>query len=142
MFLSLDATFFVQLANFAIFFALLTVLFLRPVGRAIRKRREYIDGVASDYATYQAQAKALREQAGAIRSQARRDAEQKLTKARAEATNEAAALTASYTTRVQGIVEEAQRNADAELESARAHEDRLVRQLSDLMVERSLGAQT
>jgi F0F1-type ATP synthase membrane subunit b/b' len=48
MFLSLDGTFWIQLVNFAIFFALLNVLFLRPVGAAIRKRRAYIDSVKSD----------------------------------------------------------------------------------------------
>lgn len=139
MFLSLDGTFWVQLVNFAIFFALLNVLFLRPVGAAIRKRRAYIDGVVSDYATYQADAKTLREQAEGIRSQARRDAEQQLAKVRAEASNEAAALASGYATQVQSIVEEAQRNAHAELERARGGEDRLVTQLADLMVERSLG---
>ncbi len=49
MFLSLDGTLFVQLVNFAIFFALLNVVFLRPVGRAIAKRREYINSLVSDY---------------------------------------------------------------------------------------------
>ena len=140
MFLSLDGTFWVQLLNFAVFFALLNVLFLRPVGRAIRKRREYINGVLSDYAAYQAEAKTLREQAEGIRAQARREAEQKLAKARADASNEAATLSARYSAQAQAVVEEAQRNAEAELERARATEDHLVKQLADLMVERSLGA--
>jgi F0F1-type ATP synthase membrane subunit b/b' len=39
MFLSLDGTFWFQLVNFAIFFAILNVVFLRPVGEAIKKRR-------------------------------------------------------------------------------------------------------
>jgi len=141
MFLSLDGTFWVQLANFAVFFALLNVLFLRPVGRAIRKRREYIEGVVSDYAAYQADAKTLREQAEGIRAQARRDAEQKIAKARADASNEAAALSVQYSSQVQAVVDEAQRNADAELNRARSGEDALVKQLSDLMVERSIGVQ-
>lgn len=139
MFLRIDGTFWIQLLNFAIFFALLNVLFLRPVGRAIAKRRAYIDGVVSDYATYQSDAKTLREQAEGIRSQARRDAEAQLAKVRAEASNEAAALASNYATQVQGIIEQAQRKAHAELERARGGEDRLVAQLSDLMVERSLG---
>jgi F-type H+-transporting ATPase subunit b len=139
MFLSLDGTFWVQLANFAIFFALLDVVFLRPVGRAIRKRREYINGVVSDYATYQAEAKALRERAEGIRAQARREAEQYLAKARADASNEAADIAAKYGSQTHAIVEEAQRNADNELNRARAGEERLVKQLADLMVERSLG---
>jgi F-type H+-transporting ATPase subunit b len=141
MFLSLDwhGTALVQLFNFAIFFALLNVLFLRPVGRAIRKRREYIDGVISDYATYQADAKTLRERADGIRAQARREAEQRVAKARADASNETAELASRFSVQVQSTVEEAQRNANAELDRARANEDHLVKQLAELMVERSLG---
>jgi len=140
MFLSLDGTFWMQLLNFAIFFALLNVLFLRPVGRAIRKRREYIDSVVSDYAVYQGEAKSLRDQAEAIHAQARRDGEQRIAKVRADASNEAAALAVQYGGRVQGIVDEAHRNADAELARAREGEERLVGQLADLMVQRSVGA--
>ena len=114
-------------------------MFLRPVGQAIRKRREYINGVVSGYAAYQAEAKTLREQAEGIRAQARREAELHLAKARADASNEAAAIAAKYATQAQTIVEEAQRNADSELNRARAGEERLVKQLADLMVERSLG---
>ncbi|HKU80586.1 MAG TPA: ATP synthase F0 subunit B [Candidatus Tumulicola sp.] len=140
MFLFPDGTFLVQLLNFAIFFALLNVLFLRPVGQAIRKRREYIDAVSSDYATYQAEAKTLREQAERIRAQARREAEQKVAKARADASNETAELAARYAAQVQATIEEAARNAETELARARAGEDRLVRQLAGEMVERTLGA--
>lgn len=142
MFLRLDGTFWIQLVNFAIFFALLNVVFLRPVGKAIRKRREYINGVVSGYASYQAEAKTLRERAEGIRAQARREAEQHLAKARADASNQAASVAAKYSVQTQAIVEEAQRNADAELTRARAGEDRLVKQLADLMVERSLEAGT
>lgn len=133
-------TLLIQLINFAIFFALLNVLFLRPVGQAIRKRRAYIDAVVSDYAAYQADAKALREQAERIRAQARREAEQKVAKARSEASNASAELGARYAAQVQATVEEASRNAESELERARAGEDRLVRQLAGEMVERTLGA--
>jgi F-type H+-transporting ATPase subunit b len=139
MFLLPDGTFWVQLVNFAIFFALLNVLFLKPVGRAIRKRREYIDGVASDYAKYQADAKALRERAEQVRAQARREAEQRIARARADASNEAAALASRFSVEVQSTVEEAQRGANAELDRARANEDGLVEQLADLLVDRSLG---
>ena len=38
----------VQLINFAIFFAILNVIFLRPVSAAIRRRRAYINSVAAD----------------------------------------------------------------------------------------------
>ena len=63
MFLSLDGTLIVQLVNFAIFFALLNLVFLRPVGRAIAKRRAYINSLASDYERYQEEARSLRAEA-------------------------------------------------------------------------------
>lgn len=142
MFLRLDGTFWIQLVNFAIFFALLNVLFLRPVGQAIRRRREYINGVVSDYAAYQAEAKTLRERAESVRSDARREAEQKIAKARSDASNETAELASQYAAQVQATVEEAQRNANGELVRARSNEERIVNQLSEAMLERTLGAAT
>ena len=73
MFLSIDGTFIVQLINFAIFFAILNVVFMRPVSRAIVARREYINSVTNDYDRYQAETKALRTQAESIRAAARRE---------------------------------------------------------------------
>jgi F-type H+-transporting ATPase subunit b len=139
MFLQLDGTFWIQLINFVIFFALLNVLFLRPVSRAIRQRREYINGVVTDYDKYQAEANALREQAESIRANARRDAEAALAKARADASNSAADISAQYATKAQSTIEDAQQKARGELEAARANESQLVQQLADLMVERTVS---
>ncbi len=139
MFLSLDWTLAIQLVNFAIFFALLNVLFLKPVGNAIRKRREYINSVTSDYDRYQGEASALRAGAEKIRADARREGESTLSKARAEASNETAKIAAEFSGKVQSTVEDAHRRAAEELEAARAGEDRLVRQLADTMVERATG---
>jgi F-type H+-transporting ATPase subunit b len=133
-------TLIVQLVNFAIFFALLNVLFLRPVGKAIRKRREYIDSVVSDYASYQSEAKTLREQAERVRGDARRTAEAHLAKARGEASNEAATVSAGYNERAQSTLEEAHKRAGDALAAARANEDKLVDQLASTMVDRALGA--
>ncbi|HTV94095.1 MAG TPA: hypothetical protein VMG98_15425 [Verrucomicrobiae bacterium] len=141
MFLALDGTFLVQLVNFAIFFALLSVVFLRPVSAAIRRRREYINSLTTDYDTYQAQAKTLREQAEAIRAAARRDAEAIMTKSRAEASNAAAALTASYVAQVQSTIEKADKTVAEELEKARVNEHETVQQLANLIVERTLSEQ-
>ncbi len=138
MFLSLDGTLVVQLINFAIFFALLNVLFLRPVGNAIRKRRAYIDSVTADYDTYQAEAKSLRAQADEVRAAARRDAEAQIAKARAEASNASAELAAQYAAKVQSAVESAHATAASELQTARANEEQVVTQLADLMVERTV----
>ncbi|MBV9027028.1 MAG: ATP synthase F0 subunit B [Candidatus Eremiobacteraeota bacterium] len=136
MFLSLDGTLVVQLINFAIFFALLSVVFLRPVGRAIAQRRAYIDDLVSDYDRYQEQARNLREEAEAIRADARRKAEQHVAAARAAASNDAAEASSRYVRQAQDISEEAQRTAAAQLGAARAGEPEAVRKLADLMLER------
>jgi len=135
MFLSLDGTLVVQLVNFAIFFALLNVIFLRPVGRAIVKRREYINSLVSDYDRYQEEARGLRAEAENVRAAARRDAEHAVAAARATGSNEAAETSSQYAQRARAIVEQAQRTAHSELEAARAGEEETVRQLAALMVE-------
>ena len=138
MFLKLDGTFIVQLVNFAIFFALLRVVFIRPVSKAIVKRREYINSLTNDYDRYQAEAASLRTQAESIRAAARREAEAALAKARAEASNEAAALSTQYNQQVAQIIEEANRIVAAELNAARSSEPQIVRDLANLMVERTV----
>jgi F-type H+-transporting ATPase subunit b len=139
MFLSIDGTFWVQLLNFAIFFALLNVLFLRPVSRAIVARRQHINGVLADYEKYQSEANALRAQGEQLRVQARRDAEQTIAAKRAEASNATADLAARYATTVQTIVEEAHREASGELEAARAGARSQVEQLASLVADRTLA---
>jgi F0F1-type ATP synthase membrane subunit b/b' len=139
MFLKLDGTFIVQLINFAIFFAILNFVFIRPVSRAIVARREYINSVTNDYDRYQAEAKALRAQAESIRAAARREAEAALSKSRAEASNEAAAISVEYGQQATQTVEEAHRAVEAELQAARADEVQRARELADLMVERTLA---
>jgi len=135
-FLSVDGTLIVQLINFAIFFAVLNVVFLRPVAAAIRRRREYINSLVSDYDRYQAQARDLRAQAQSIRSDARRDAENRVAAVRAEASNETAELSSNYSRQAQAIVEAAQRKANEELEAARAGEGDAVRKVADFMLDR------
>lgn len=139
MFLKLDGTFFVQLVNFAIFFALLNVLFLRPVGKAIAKRREYINSVTADYDKYQGEANALRANDERLRAEARREAEQIVAKGRADASNATAELATKYGSQVQTAVEDAQRQAASELDGARAQSERTVGELADLMVDRALS---
>ncbi len=139
---SIDGTLVVQLINFAIFFAVLNVVFLRPVSRAIVKRREYINGLASDYEQYQAQARGLRAEAEAIRAAARREAEHRVATVRAAASNEAAEISGKYAQEAHAIAEEARRTAAAELEAARAGEGGAVRSLAGFMVERVMSEAT
>ncbi|MBV9718974.1 MAG: ATP synthase F0 subunit B [Candidatus Eremiobacteraeota bacterium] len=139
MFLSLDGTFVIQLANFAVFFALLNVLFLKPVGQAIRKRRSYLNGLVSEYDAHQAEATALREKAELVRAQARRDAELTLSRARAETSNATSELAARYAAQVASTIETAQRQAAGELRAARTNEEQLVARLADALVERAVA---
>src|SRR5579863_1462058 len=132
----------VQLINFAIFFAVLNVIFLRPVSAAIRRRREYINSLVSDYDEYQAQAKSLREQAEGVRASARLDAEQRLAAARAAGSNETAELATRYSQRAANIVGEAQRTVRGELDEARAGESAAARSIADFMLVRVIPEAT
>jgi F-type H+-transporting ATPase subunit b len=138
MFLSVDGTLLVQLVNFAIFFAILNVVFLRPLGNAIAKRRAYIDSLTKDYDTAQKAATDLRHQAEGIRADARRSAEQTLSRKRAEASDEAAAIAAEYHKRSQTIVDQAQARAASELEVARKNESALAAQLAGVLLSKAL----
>jgi F-type H+-transporting ATPase subunit b len=135
-FLSIDGTLVVQLINFAIFFAVLTVVFLRPVAAAIARRRAYINSLVSDYDRYQSDAHELRAQAEAIRAAARREAEQRVAAARAHASNESAERSADYARRAHAIVEEAQRTANEELDAARAGERDAMDRVAQFMLDR------
>ena len=142
MFLIPDGTFFVQLINFAIFFAILNAVFLGPVGKAIAERRAFIDGLTNEYDEAQAQASALRSQAEEIRAIARRNGEHLLAKARAEASNESAAIASDAGGRVARIVEEAQRTVAAELSASDARRPQLVASLAEGIVDRVLAEPT
>ena len=143
MFLSIDwQDLLVQLINFAIFFAVLNVIFLRPVSAAIRRRRAYINSLVSDYDEYQAQAKSLREQAEGVRAAARLEAEHRLAAARAAGSNEAAELATRYSQQAAGIVGEAQQTARRELDEARAGESEAARSVADFMLDRVIPEAT
>jgi F-type H+-transporting ATPase subunit b len=141
-FLSIDGTLVVQLINFAIFFAVLNVVFLRPVAAAIGRRRQYINSLVSDYDRYQAQAKELRAEAESIRAEARREAEQRVAAVRAQASNEAAEISSRYSQEARRIAEAAQATARAELDAARAGESPAVDRIAAFMLERVLPEAT
>src|SRR5579872_4965546 len=129
MFLQFNGgTFLVQLINFVIFFAILNVVFIRPVSKAIVKRREYINSVTNDYDRYQAEAHELRTQAESIRASARREAELLLAQERAQASNEAGGIAAQTSAKVTEIIASAERTVAGELQAARANESQTVRE--------------
>ena len=141
-FLSVDGTLVVQLFNFAIFFAVLYVVFLRPVAAAIGRRRQYINSLVSDYDRYQAEAASLRAQAEEIRAAARREAEHRVASVRAAASNEAAEISTGYSRKAQQTVEQAQTTVRNELDEARSGEPEAVRGLADFMLERVIPEAT
>lgn len=139
-FLSIDwhGTALVQLLNFVIFFAILNVVFTRPVGRAIAKRREYINSLTGDYDRYQAEGNALRMQAEAIRAAARREAEQLVAQARAEASNESAKLSTEFAHQASEKVRAAHETVETEVRAARSNEQHTVRELADEIFARAV----
>jgi len=139
VFFRVDGTFFVQLVNFAIFFALLNVLFLRPVGEAIQKRRAYIDGIHHDYDRDTRRARELRAEAEARRAAARREAEERVTRSRAEANDAAQKTSADYGERAAALIAEAQRTVGDEIAAARAREGALSESLGRSLLDRALG---
>jgi F-type H+-transporting ATPase subunit b len=142
MFLSLDGTFWVQLVNFAIFIAILNVVFLRPVGAAIKKRRAYIDSVRGDLERHEKEALALRAAAEQKRVAARRAAEEAVVRARAEADAEISKLAAESAARAQAVTDEARRTVAAEFESAKAREGELSAQLATTLLSRATGVRS
>ncbi len=140
MFLTLDGTALVQLINFAIFFAILNVVFLRPVGRAIRERRAFIDGVQSDFERYSQRTRDLRASAGARRLAARREAEAAVVKTRAEAEAQATDLEAAYAAQAAMLGAEARATVEAELAAARTREPELAGALAASLLDRAVGS--
>jgi len=139
LFLTIDGTLIVQVVNFVLFIVLLNIVFLKPVGAAIAKRRAYIDGLARDIEAASNEVKTARGRAEELRAAARRDAEAAIAKARGEAQNEAVDVVADYQRRASEIVEKAHQEADAEIAAARAGESRIVESLAQTMLERAIG---
>jgi F-type H+-transporting ATPase subunit b len=131
-------TMLVQFINFVIFFAVLNVVFIRPVSKAIVKRREYINSVTNDYDRYQAEAQQLRTQAESIRANARREAEHFIAQQRASASNQAGTIAAEANAKAMEIIAQAERTVAQELHAARASGPQIVRDLADLMLQRAL----
>jgi F0F1-type ATP synthase membrane subunit b/b' len=140
VFLSLDGTAVVQLLNFAIFFALMSVVFFKPVRAAVARRRAHINQLAAESKRCLGEAKTLRNEAEAVRACARRDGEHHIAAVRGETSNETARIAAEYSRRAARIVDAAHLAvADGE-QSARYNENVVVRELADRLLDRILSA--
>jgi F0F1-type ATP synthase membrane subunit b/b' len=138
MFLSLDGTAVVQLLNFAIFFALMSLVFFKPVRAAIARRRAYINQLAAECKDCLAEATVLRNEAEAVRARARRDGEHHITAVRGETSNGVARIAAEYGRRDARIRDAAHLAVAEEERTARYNEDQAVRQLADQLLDRIL----
>jgi F0F1-type ATP synthase membrane subunit b/b' len=139
MFLQLDGTLWVQLANFVIFFAILNVVFLRPVGEAVRERRAYIESVLVDNERYVRESKALRSDVEAKRAQARREAADYFAAARAEAAAESAAIMSEHIFIADSIIKQTHATIAGETEAAYMHEPALADGLAKALLQRAVG---
>jgi F-type H+-transporting ATPase subunit b len=142
MFLTVDGTVVIQLINFVIFFAILNVVFLRPIGKAIRERRAYIDGVKRETEQSTTEARRLRAEAEQQRATARRSALEHFTAARGEAIDEADRLAREHAAAAAGVADEARATVELELEAARLRQDELASDLGKTLLDRALGALT
>ena len=139
MLLQIDGTLILQLINFAIFFALVNMLFMKPVRIAIEKRQAYIAGILADEESALAESRTLEGQAEGKRAAARREADARLTKARAEAGAEADGILSQNADVASMHIEKAQQTVAAEVAKLREAEPRIVAELSDLMLGKALG---
>jgi len=138
--LAINGTLFVQLINFIVFLAILNVIFMKPVGAAIARRRAYIDGLTGDVEQLQTDVKELHAQADQRRLDARRAAEESLAQARAQAAKESDAQIVAAQERAGEIVAKAHAQVATEIAAARADESRVVSTLANEMVSRALGS--
>jgi F-type H+-transporting ATPase subunit b len=137
--LNLDATVLVQIVNFIVFLAIMNVIFFRPVGAAIARRRAYIDGLKSDIERLQREAKELRGTAEERRAAARREADAAIAHARVEVARETDAMLVAAQAQAGEIVARAQLAVEREVEAARESEPRIVDALASEMLDRALG---
>jgi F-type H+-transporting ATPase subunit b len=138
--LAINGTLFVQLINFIVFLVILNVIFMKPVGAAIARRRAYIDGLSGDVEQLQTDVKELHAQADTRRLEARRAAEEALAQARAQAAKESDAQIVAAQARASEIVAKAHAEVATEIDAARAQESRVVDTLANEMVSRALGS--
>jgi len=139
LFLQIDATLLVQVVNFVLFIVLLNIVFLRPVGAAIAKRRAFIDGLARDIEAAEAEVRSARGAAEERRAAARREAEAAIAKARVAAQTEAAEIVAKHQDRASGIIEDAHNEVGVEIAAVRVKQDAIVDSIAQTLLERAIG---
>ncbi|MGH7714974.1 MAG: ATP synthase F0 subunit B [Vulcanimicrobiaceae bacterium] len=139
MFLKLDGTFWIQIINFFIFYAILNVVYIKPASAALRKRRAYIDSVHNEYEGALREVDELKNEADNKRAEGRREGDHIAATVRNEAMKQAEEIVAKAQFEFTRIVEESETKVHREMNVARAEEHRLVQELAQEMVERTVG---
>lgn len=138
MFLKLDGTFWVQIINFVVFYALLDVVFLRAVRAAIAKRRAFIDGIQSEYDQAMRDIVSLKSGSELQKAVNRRAIEEHFVKMRAEASDEASLITARASALAHDRIGKAQTTVATEMASASQRLDGLADGLASSLLGRVL----
>ncbi len=139
MFLKLDGTFWIQIINFFIFYAILNVVYIKPASAALRKRRAYIDSVHNEYEAALREVEELKNESDNKRAEGRREGDHVAATIRGEAMKQAEEIVTKAQTEFARIVEESETKIDREMSVARAEEHRLVQELAEEMVQRAVG---
>ena len=139
MFLSLDGTFWIQIINFFIFYAILNRVYIQPAAEALRVRRAYIDRVQRELEDAQRQARELQALADAKNLDAHREAGRHSAEIIGEAQREIERITAETQEHAARLVDEAHAAVEAELAAARSREHALVEELAKDMLARALA---
>ncbi|MBV8601077.1 MAG: ATP synthase F0 subunit B [Candidatus Eremiobacteraeota bacterium] len=139
MFLTLDGTFWIQILNFFIFYWILNVVYIRPAARALQVRRAYIDSVQAEYEEALRREHELLQRADERSLEAHREAGRHAAKILAEAQSEVDRIGAMAQEQAARLIADAHQTVEAELKSARAREDVLVKELADVMVARAMA---
>src|SRR5579872_4425114 len=106
-FLQLDGTFWLQIINFFIFYAILNVVYIKPAAEALRKRRAYIDSVRDEYESARRTKGELAEQAESKRADGRREGDHIAATLRADAMRQAEEIVGKAQAEAVKISEEA-----------------------------------
>ncbi len=139
MLLQIDGTLILQIVNFIVFLAVLNVVFLSPVGRALAARRAFINAIGDDYENAQNEIRALRASGDSRRLATRRECEELVTKARNDAAVEAETISTRAHSLAHERVVQAQATVTAELAAAKQREDALAHELANVLYESALG---
>ncbi|MDQ6767810.1 MAG: ATP synthase F0 subunit B [Candidatus Eremiobacteraeota bacterium] len=137
MLLSIDGTFLAQALNFILFWVLLNQFFIGPTRRAIEQRQKYVANLYHESDAFAAQAKALQSQADAILSEARRQTDEAMRAAAAQAADEVHEIERTAADEAAAIVQRAHTTVRTERKEALEKQQAFVSELARSMVVRA-----